>query len=55
MKSNLITWLLVCAAVVVLIAVGRLDLLAIIAPISIGVSLLATRRMTSGSTGPRRI
>jgi hypothetical protein len=55
MKSNLVSWLLICAAVVFLVAAGRADLLAIVAPVSIVISFVATRRLTSGNTGPRRI
>lgn len=51
MKSNLMAWLLIAAAIILLLAFGRLDLLAIVAPLSIGVSLMATRRSSSG-TGP---
>jgi hypothetical protein len=55
MKSNLVSWILICAAVALLVAAGRVDLLAIVFPISIVISFLATRTLTSGNTGPRRI
>jgi hypothetical protein len=54
MKSNLTIWLLVVASIILLLALGRLDLLAIVAPVSLIVSLVATRRIMS-NTGPRRI
>ena len=41
MKSNWLTSLLVCAATFLLIVDRRLDLLAVVAPISIVVSLIA--------------
>jgi hypothetical protein len=41
MKSNWLTSLLVCAAVLLLIVDQRLELLALVAPLSIGVSLIA--------------
>lgn len=41
MKSNWLTSLLVCAATFLLIVDQRLDLLAVVAPISIVVSLIA--------------
>jgi hypothetical protein len=44
MKSNWLTSLLVCAATFLLIVDRRLDLLAVVAPISIVVSLIAVAR-----------
>ena len=54
MKSTLGMWLLICASVSLLGLTGRLDLLAVVAPLSIVMGLLATRGSAS-SSGPRRI
>jgi hypothetical protein len=49
MKSNWTTCSLIVAAVLLLIADGRLDLLAIVAPVSILVAMLAFRHAGSSS------
>lgn len=54
MKSTLGMWLLICAAISLLAVTGRLDLLAVVAPVSIAMGLLAARG-SSSSSGPRRI
>ena len=54
MKSNWTTLLLVIAAIVMLIVDGRLDLLAIVAPVSILVAMLAFRHAETASVEYRR-
>lgn len=49
MKSNWITFFLVLAAVLVLIASKRLELLAVVAPVSILVARIAFRQAGNGS------
>ena len=54
MKSNWTTLLLVIAAIVTLIVDGRLDLLAIVAPVSILVAMFAFRHAETASVEYRR-
>ena len=54
MKSNWTTFLLILAAVLLLIADKRLDLLAIVAPVSILVATIALRNAGSASVEYRR-
>ncbi|HXF12692.1 MAG TPA: hypothetical protein VN517_06030 [Terriglobales bacterium] len=54
MKSNWTTGSLIVAALLLLIADGRLDLLAIVAPVSILVAMLAFRHAGSSSVEYRR-
>lgn len=49
MKSTLGMWLLICAAISLLAVTGRLDLLAVVAPVSIAMALLAARVSSSSS------
>ena len=54
MKSNWLTSLLVCAAVLLLIVDQRLDLLAVVAPISIVVAMIALHYAGTASVEYRR-
>lgn len=54
MKSNWTTFLLIVAAVVLLIVDGRLELLAIVAPVSILVATFALRHSETASVEYRR-
>ncbi len=54
MKSNGTTFLMVLAAVLLLIAERRLDLIAVVAPVSILVATLALRYSRNASVEYRR-
>jgi hypothetical protein len=54
MKSNWITFLLVLGAVLLLIVDRRLDLVAVVAPVSIVVAMVALRYAGTGSVEYRR-
>lgn len=55
MSSNWMGWLLVVAAVVLLLALSRLDLLLIVAPLSLLVSYAFFRTELGSNSGPGRI
>jgi hypothetical protein len=54
MKSNWTTFLLIAGAVLLLIADGRLELLAVVAPLSILVAMFALRHSGNASVEYRR-
>jgi hypothetical protein len=54
MRSNWLTYLLIFAAVLLLIVDKRLDLLAVVAPISITVAMVARHYARTGSVEYRR-